>query len=1290
GPDGTLTALTQSSLEDPGTSVLVPMLRKDRPEASSALGAVAALYADGARVDWTVQLPESASALLPTYAFQRRRYWLDASQQAGDPTAVGLERAEHPLLAAAVSVADTGGIVLSGRLSTRSHPWLADHCVLGRAILPATAYLELAVYAGDQVGLGQVAELTLETPLVVPDHGAVQLQLALGGPDDDGQRAFSVHSRAVEAGPDMPWTRHAQGLLAEAADPAPAPDGSAWPPPDAVPVVPGGAGEDDWYERFAVGGFGYGPAFRGLGNVWRHDQDLFAEVALPEANRAEAAGYGLHPALLDAAVQTLLVRALDGSGAEEAAATLPFAWNGFTLHATGATALRVHLAPTGRPDEYTVSVSDSEGRTVATADGLLLRRVTAGQIPDTLPSDAAVDVAPPSLLVQRWRPVVPQPVAPAPETARWALIGQGDGGLAETLDSVGVHLECYAGLVDLAAAVDTGTAAPEVVLSVLTSAPVPAPDATRALLAGSVDLVRRWVDDERFSRSRLVLVTRGALAADEGEDVTDLAGAALWGLIRSAQLEHPDRIRILDLPASAGTVTDAAVAAAVLGGGPQGAVRDGGLLVPDLTELPQDVPAPVATTSPAPFDPDRTVLLTGATGALGTLVARHLVTAHGARRLLLVSRRGGDAPGAEELAAELAAHGAEVTLAACDVADPAGLEDLLARIPDEHPLTAVVHVAGVVDDATLASLTDDKTDRVLRPKADAAWHLHRLTEKHDLSAFVLFSSAAGTFGAAGQGGYAAANAFLDALALHRRSQGLPATSIAWGLWAADSGMTAGLGAADLERMARGGMLPLTAGTGLALFDAALAAPEAAVVAVARRSPVSPARTRVRRSVAGTSVEADGGRSLARRLAGLDAAQRLPVLVETVRDQVALVLGHDSTDEVLPDRHFAELGFDSLTAVELRNRLGTVTGFRLPATLVFDLDTPQALAEDLAQRFATEQGTAAAQARAAETVPQPAAATRPQDTVGALFRAACEQGRVDEGFALLQAVAGLRPVFESPAELPGSPAGLRLAAGSNAAEGSTEHERPALICFSSYVALAGVHQYARFASAFRGERDVWALPTPGFGRGEPLPASLDVVARTQAEWVLRCAGGRPFVLTGSSSGGILALAAARHLEKAGSPPLGVALLDTYMPRLDSPFTRFSAEMLSGMFERESMFAHMDADRLSAMSWYISMIGEWDPGAPAAPVVLVRPSEPPVTAAPDGPLKPEDWQSSWDGAGTVVDVPGNHFTMMESHAATTAGALTAWIDTVPAPHAATGTAEPHKTVGRSKAHRTEEAR
>ncbi|MFD4688036.1 type I polyketide synthase, partial [Streptomyces sp. NPDC058461] len=639
GPDGTLTALAQGALDDPGTALFVPVLRKDRPEPSALVAALAALHVDGARVDWAGQLPATPPVPLPTYAFQRRRYWLDATDQPGDVTAAGLEPAGHPLLSAAVPVADTGGLVLSGRLSTRTHPWLADHRVLGRTILPATAHLELARHAGDQVGLGHVVELTLESPLVLPDSGAVRLQLALGGPEDDGRRAFGVHSRPADAPQDAPWTRHASGLLAgePAAPGESAPDArlsGAWPPPGAVPVAPDAAGEADWYERFAAGGFAYGPSFRGLGRVWRHDHDLYAEVALPESHHADAARHGLHPALLDAAVQTLLVDALDtAGGAEEATATLPFAWHGVTLHATGATALRVRLAPTGRPDTYTVAVSDPDGQPVATADGLVLRRVTAAQLPEARPTAAA---PPPALLVRRWLPATPRPAAPAAGTVRWALLGQGDGGLAEALDTSGVHLESYADLASLAAAVDTGTAAPAVVLAAPapTTAPrAPAPRATRNLLAATADLLRAWTGDDRFAASRLVLVTRGALATGPGDAPHDLPAAALYGLVRSVQREHPDRVHLLDLapppapdpatgttaarpalPAADAAAATAAVAAAL----PEAALRDGTLLTPDLAPPT----APTATDTGPLLDPDRTVLITGATGALGALVTR--------------------------------------------------------------------------------------------------------------------------------------------------------------------------------------------------------------------------------------------------------------------------------------------------------------------------------------------------------------------------------------------------------------------------------------------------------------------------------------------------------------------------------------------------------------------------------------------------------------------------------------------------------------------------------------------
>jgi NADPH:quinone reductase-like Zn-dependent oxidoreductase len=371
---------------------------------------------------------------------------------------------------------------------------------------------------------------------------------------------------------------------------------------------------------------------------------------------------------------------------------------------------------------------------------------------------------------------------------------------------------------------------------------------------------------------------------------------------------------------------------------------------------------------PRPPDPEGTVLVTGGTGVLGALTARHLVTEHGVRHLLLTSRRGMAAAGAAGLVAELADLGAQVTVAACDAADRAALADLLAAVPAGHPLTAVVHAAGVLDDGLLGSLTPERIDTVLRPKADAAWNLHELTREADLSAFVLFSSLAGTLGTAGQANYAAANAFLDALAQHRRSQGLPATSVAWGLWAEASGMTGNLNGTDLARLSRSGLVPLASGEGLALLDEAMASPLAHLVAAdldtrklaaaARESDLppllrglvrGPAR-RLARAAAGGGTDT-GGTSLADRLRPLPEQQQRDILIDLVRANAAAVLGHTGTDAVGADLAFKDLGFDSLTAVEFRNRLGNATGLRLPVGLAFDHPTPTALAEHLRAEIA---------------------------------------------------------------------------------------------------------------------------------------------------------------------------------------------------------------------------------------------------------------------------------------------------------------------------------------------------
>ncbi|MGW3852565.1 SDR family NAD(P)-dependent oxidoreductase, partial [Streptomyces fagopyri] len=829
GPDAPLTAMAPAVLEDPDRPevLLAAAVRKDVPETRGVLTAVARLFTTGLAPHWPALFTGARTVPLPTYAFQRERHWLPSAPWTGDLEGAGLETAAHPLLGAALTPAGSDTVLLTGRLSLRTHPWLADHAVLGQVILPATGYLDLAVHAGDRTGCGHLAELTLHSPLVIPREGAVQLQVTVEAPDERGRRTFGVHARRADT--DTPWEQHARGTLApDAQTPAgPAADLGVWPPQGAETVAEGGH-----YERFADAGFAYGPAFRGLGTVWRRGDEVFAEVELPGEYHADAARFGLHPALLDAAVQALLVQLPADTGqSRNPEPMLPFAWSGLTLHAEGATALRVRLAPAGHDHGYSVLVADTDGRPVATAESITLRAVAADRLRG--PDDRA-----PGLLRLAWNAARPAPAAPRPETARWIILGEGDDRVARAVDAAGVHLEAYADLEALGKAVDTGMTMPDVVLVAPDGHRPDAhdvPGTVRSALTPAHDLVRGWLGDERLAASRLVFVTRSCVSTDDDGGVQDLAGAAVWGMVRSAQAEHPGRFQLVDLPGTPGTpgtpdvfdvsdeADDHAFLAAVAAVHPQSAVRGGQVLLPDL--------APVEPGTGQSGLASGTVLVTGATGALGSTLARHLVTTHGVRGLLLTSRRGPDAPGAAALRDELTALGADVTLVACDTAERAQVERLLAAVPADRPLTAVVHAAGVVDDKPVTALDPERFDRVLRPKADGGWLLHELTADRDLSAFVLFSSAAGTFGSPGQANYAAANAFLDALASHRHSLGLPASSLAWGLWDSDSAMTAGLSDTDRRRMTRGGMRALSPADGLLLLDSALTTGRPALVAM---------------------------------------------------------------------------------------------------------------------------------------------------------------------------------------------------------------------------------------------------------------------------------------------------------------------------------------------------------------------------------------------------------------------------------------------------------------------------
>ncbi|MFJ9821793.1 SDR family NAD(P)-dependent oxidoreductase, partial [Streptomyces sp. NPDC101151] len=886
GPDAVLSAMGAHALADAEGSAFVPALRRDRDEEQTFATLLGTTHVRGLTVDWERVFAGTGARRcdLPTYAFQRRRLWLDdAPGAATDAGGLGQAPAGHPMLGAALELAGDDSVALTGRLSLATHPWLADHAVAGTVLVPGSALVELAVRAGDRTNCPQVEELTLERPLVLPRHGAVHLQVAAAAPDADGRRRLTVHARPE--GADGEWTRHATGVLAPRTTPEPAAE-TAWPPPGAVPVDVTGT-----YDHLAEQGYHYGPLFRCLRAAWRLGEEVCAELALPDIDAAD--GFGLHPALLDSALHAIDL--LDGQ--DPTVMTLPFSWEGVTLYATGATAVRLRLTPHGS-DHMTLRLYDGAGAPVAEVTSLRIRQVTAEQLNAATP-------APGDLFRVRWTalPLSDEGDAPAPRT------------LPMTVDD------------------DSGADLPAL---------------ARRTAVQALTALRRHLADAPDG-APLVVLTRSAVAVD-AEGAPDPAQAVVWGMVRAAAVEHPGRFVLVDTddaPASA-----AAFPAAVATGAPELALRAGTVYVPELARTTEAEPD-----SAAALDPDGTVLVTGGTGSLGRLLARHLVTRHGVRHLLLAGRGGRlPEPGALD---DLAALGATVTVAACDATDRAALAALLASVPAEHPLTAVVHAAGVLDDGLLTDLTPQRLEEVMRPKTDAGWHLHELTRDLGLAAFVLFSSAAGTLGAAGQANYAAGNAFLDALAARRRAQGLPALSLGWGLWDTGEGMAAGLGETELRRLARDGILPLPADRALALFDRALSTDDAPAADRALLLPVrvqvtdgAPALIRglvpaaVRRTARAVTEAPASAESLPQRLARLSGADALRVLVETVCGHVADVLGHGSGSAVDPQRPLGDLGVDSLAALELRNRLSADTDLRLSTTLTFDYPTSDALARHL--------------------------------------------------------------------------------------------------------------------------------------------------------------------------------------------------------------------------------------------------------------------------------------------------------------------------------------------------------
>ena len=865
GPGTTLTGLLKSA-----SATAIPVLRAGRSEPRAVVDALAARYIAGGSVNWPSLLGDrpAPELAIPTYPFNRKRFWLESFRSGGDVRAFGAEPVDHPVLRAAMPEPAHDGVALCGRLSLETHPWLADHRVGGVTAVAGAVLVDLILTAGKWIGLPSLSELILRAALAIPDHGGVTVQVAVDGMASDGRRV-TLHSKPDHS--DEPWTCHAEGQLAVAK--ASDPDG-AWSTVGADPVD-----LSNVYTRAEAAGYTYGPAFRGLVAAWRAEDRVLAEVEVPEAAWARSNGFSLHPAILDAALQAI---GLLGIGGDPRAMLVPFAWEGIHVPQGGASRARLQIIATG-DQRVSIILTEADGSPVARVEALALRAIARTALG--------------SLPVRR---------------LDWTEVEVGEESAAHTVLRYDQGWDGRLGSLHR--------------------------DLWRA-----VEEIRNHLDQ---SASPLVVTTCGGVGT--GLDRVDPAAAALRGLIRSVQRERPGEIVLVDTDASSQSETFGALVAT---GQDQYIIRQGCVSAARLVSLPPAV-EPVA----GPRLAGGTVLVTGGTGLIGAAIARHLIVRHGATRLVLISRTGGGGGDSQ-----LRGLGAEVEAIDCDVSDRDALSRVLSAIPAEAPLRGVVHCAGVVDDAVFSGLTRHQLDSVLHPKADGAWHLHELTRGHDLEMFVLCSSLAATLGSAGQANYTAANAFLDGLAQHRRALGLPAHSVAWGLWDADAGMAAALSEELRARLTRLGVRPMEERAALDLFDAVLSGGTVHAVAADldprlladssetrlaydaahRRTPVA-----ARPEVGGPDNEPD----LITELSSAPEAERARRVREVVYSELAASLGYEAAVDIDPTVRFEDLGFDSLSALEFRNGLIAVTGIRMPLTIAFDYETPAELVDFVVHRL----------------------------------------------------------------------------------------------------------------------------------------------------------------------------------------------------------------------------------------------------------------------------------------------------------------------------------------------------
>jgi acyl transferase domain-containing protein/surfactin synthase thioesterase subunit len=920
GPKATLLPLVAASLSGLD-ALLLTSGRAGGLETEAALLALAAWAAHGGDLDWKGVFPSRGRRVeLPTYPWQRQRYWIEPSVSplSGHGTPTG-----HPLLGVRVALAGVEAVYESV-VSIKQPGWLGDHRIGRRLVLPAAALLELIRAAADDHrgdAMANVEKVVIERPLTLADGAQRRVQVVV---THDAARVFSQPAQGAAA-----WTLHATAELGTTSVRKPSRLDLSEIRRRCTQSLDVAATYESLKRAF---GLEYGPSFQRLKSLSKGEGEALADVEMNDS--IDAKGYGLHPALVEAAARTLahaLCPEADG-------VFMPVEFKGVDLYQSAAFSATAHarLCAAPRADEVRLglTLSDSTGAPIASVSEVTFRRVD----PSVLEHDSTKSNIQPFYRIE-WRAA--EAAAHGGSLAgRWLVVGAGDHAeaLAAELAAMGARSE----IVSVRMLREAGLAEHVVCLWEV------GPEAEAAIRGATLGLAVVQALAGAAQAPRLWWVTRNAVAVVRGDEVRP-GPSTLWGLGRTIMQEHPElRCTLVDLSPEASAARALTRELAAQDDEAEVAWRHEQRHVARLVRAPRER-APSGDSS-APLRTDGTVLITGGLGALGLEAARSFARL-GVKHLVLIGRRGLDTPGAPQAVAELEALGTSVTVAAVDVTNRDALSRVLASVPLSHPLRAIIHAAAVLDDGLLSEQTPERFARVMAPKVGSAWNLHLLSLPLRLDRFVLFSSLAGTLGSPGQGGYAAANAFLDALASHRQAGGLAGLSLAWGPWEA-RGLTAKLDSNQRARLARQGIGMLSASEGPRLFEEAIARPEAELVVAAIDLPVvaTGAGAAVapvwRALVRQPALHSSSKSTWAREFARLPTHERLAALTEVVRAEVANVLSLPSSAAVPVDAPLQDLGVDSLMALEIRNGIGHRTGMTLPAPLLLHRASADAIAKNL--------------------------------------------------------------------------------------------------------------------------------------------------------------------------------------------------------------------------------------------------------------------------------------------------------------------------------------------------------